>query len=152
MSEMANWLRDEKLREKTLRSCAQEHMRYKNKRCGGVIICGHRFRGESDFLRTLLLTFLCRTGYVQSLGRIQDLVRGGSDKRPQTLSYCYCHLTSPFSTRKIMLKYFCFTLGHPNHPLICPGIQHKIESETSAVAMVRLRMFWHLEATESCGC
>ena len=39
------------------------------------------------------------------LERIQHLVRGGSDKRPLTLSSCYCYLTSPFFTRKIWSKY-----------------------------------------------
>ena len=39
-----------------------------------------------------------------TLGRIQDLVRGGSDKRPPTLSKCYCNLTSPFFRRKSMVK------------------------------------------------
>ena len=40
-------------------------------------------------------------------GRIQDLVKGASDKLPPTLSNCYCCLTSPFSvTRKSMIKIF----------------------------------------------
>ena len=38
------------------------------------------------------------------LGRIQDLVRVGSDKRPPTLSNGYCNLISPFFTRKSMVK------------------------------------------------
>ena len=42
------------------------------------------------------------------LGRIQDFVRGGSDKRPLTLSNCYCCSTSPFFTRKSMVKIFAF--------------------------------------------
>ena len=39
---------------------------------------------------------------------IQDLVKGGSDKLQPTLSNCYCCLTSPFSTRKSMVKIFAF--------------------------------------------
>ena len=42
------------------------------------------------------------------LGRIQDLVKGDSDKRPPTLSNCYCCLTSPFFTGKSMVKIFAF--------------------------------------------
>ena len=53
-----------------------------------------------------------------NMGWIQDLVVGGSDKRPLTLSNCYCYLTSPFFTRK---KYghniwVCFTLGGSTEP------------------------------------
>ena len=33
---------------------------------------------------------------------------GDSDKRPPTLSNCDCYLTSPFSTRKSMVKIFAF--------------------------------------------
>ena len=32
----------------------------------------------------------------------------GSDKRPPTLSNCYCYLTSPFFTRKSVAKLFAF--------------------------------------------
>ena len=42
------------------------------------------------------------------LGRIQDLVRGGSVKRPPTSCNCYCHLTSSIFTRKNMVKIFTF--------------------------------------------
>ena len=42
------------------------------------------------------------------LGRIQDLVTWGSDKRRPSLSNCYCCLTSPFITRKSMVKIFAF--------------------------------------------
>ena len=35
-------------------------------------------------------------------------MRGGSDKLSPTLSYCYCCLTSPFFTRKSMVKIFVF--------------------------------------------
>ena len=38
------------------------------------------------------------------LGRIQELVREGSGKRPPTFSNCYCYLTSPFFTRKSTVK------------------------------------------------
>ena len=48
------------------------------------------------------------------LGRIQDLVTGGSDKRPPALSYCYCCLTSPSFKRKRMV--LCFTLGGSTEP------------------------------------
>ena len=58
------------------------------------------------------------------LGRIQDLVTGGSDKRPPALSCCYCCLTSPFFKRKCMV--LCFTLGGsiepPEPPLDPPQI------------------------------
>ena len=44
------------------------------------------------------------------LGRIQNLVKGGPDLRPPTLTNCYCCLTSPFFTRKSgsMVKIFAF--------------------------------------------
>ena len=42
------------------------------------------------------------------LGRIQDLVKGGLDKLPPRLSNCYCCSTSPFFTRKSMVKIFAF--------------------------------------------
>ena len=67
------------------------------------------------------------TGHVNKLcvktlqGRIQDLVRGGSDKRPPLLSNCFCYLTSPVFTRKSRVKIFAFHFrgvrpNRPNHP------------------------------------
>ena len=46
---------------------------------------------------------------------------GSSDKRPPTLSNCYCCLTSPFFTRKSAV--LCFTLGvsaEPPEPSLDP--------------------------------
>ena len=57
------------------------------------------------------------------LGRIQDLVRGGSDKRPPTLSNGYCNLTSPFFTRKSMVEIifpFHFRGFEPPEPPLNP--------------------------------
>ena len=51
-----------------------------------------RQRGNSD------LSF-------SNLGRIQDLVKGGSEKCLPTLTNC-CYLTSRFFTRKGMVKIF----------------------------------------------
>ena len=49
---------------------------------------------------------------VSTLRRIQD-----SDKRPPTLSNCYCCLTSPFSQEKYGQNiYVCFTLGGSTKP------------------------------------
>ena len=51
------------------------------------------------------------------LGRIQDLTRGGSDKRPPTLYSCYCYLTSPFFTRKSFVKILAKTSENTKTPL-----------------------------------
>ena len=53
----------------------------------------------------------------QHLGRIHDLVKGGSEKRLSTLTNC-CYLTSLFFRKK---KYgqnisICFTLGGSTEP------------------------------------
>ena len=64
------------------------------------------------------------------LGRIQDLVKGGSDKLLPTLSNCYCCLTSPFFTRKSMVKIFAFVSlkgVRPNHPWIRPRLPFSFE-------------------------
>ena len=56
--------------------------------------------------------------------RIQDLVTGGSDKRPPTLYNCLCYLTSPFSQEKVWPKYlrlFHFgALTEPPEPPLDP--------------------------------
>ena len=45
-----------------------------------------------------------------NLGRIQDLMRGASDKRLPTLYNWYCNSTSFFLTRESMVKYICLSL------------------------------------------
>ena len=48
----------------------------------------------------------CKVSVNTELGRIQDLVKEGSDLHPPTLSSCYCS-SSPFVTRKTgsMVRY-----------------------------------------------
>ena len=59
-----------------------------------------------------------------SLGQIQVLVMGGSDKRPPSLSNCYFYLASPFFTRKSMVLYFPLegSTEPPEPPLDPPQI------------------------------
>ena len=42
--------------------------------------------------------------------RIQDLVRGGSDKLPAILSNCFCYFDKSFFHKKKYGKYICVSL------------------------------------------
>ena len=66
-----------------------------------------------SFISCLDLFFLVSPSYKvlsskSSLGWIQDLVKGGSNKLSPTLSNCYCCLASRSFTRKSMVKIFAF--------------------------------------------
>ena len=46
---------------------------------------------------------------MRSSGAVPGFSEGGSDRLLPTLSNCYCCLTSPFFTRKSMVKIFAFS-------------------------------------------
>ena len=65
---------------------------------GGLLLAAWaRVRGLNKSRRSSTVPLFLK----MLLERIQDLVRGVSDKRLPTLSNCYCYLTGPFSQEKV---------------------------------------------------
>ena len=73
------------------------------------------------FSLTCLLEFAQNAKGRHRLGKIEDLVRGGSDKHPPTLSNRYIVVTSPFSQENIWSKCLrLFILGGSTEPSLDP--------------------------------
>ena len=72
-----------------------------------VILCLSDDASHACVLALVGQYFCVHCKYVINLRRIQDLMTGGSDKRPPALSYCYYCLTSPFLKENV---WYCVSL------------------------------------------